>query len=86
MSGVFFFLNFALKEAQPDCLNLAALTALRNQLTIKFGEGPVQPQDERLALVRSWLETTPGAHTVFSIWESTTEVRGVYLVFPSNSF
>ena len=57
-------------------MNLAALTALRNQLTIKFGEEPVQPQDERLALVRSWLETAPGAHTVFSIWESTTEVRG----------
>ncbi len=56
-------------------MNLAVLTALRNQLTIKFGEEQVQPQDERLALARSWLETAPGAYTVFSIWESTTEVR-----------
>jgi hypothetical protein len=59
-----------------DFLNLEVLTSLRNQLTIKFGEEPVQPQDERLALARSWLETAPGAHAVFSIWESTTEVRG----------
>jgi nucleolar pre-ribosomal-associated protein 1 len=29
-----------------------------------------------LALARSWLEITPGAQSVFSIWESTTEVRG----------
>ncbi|KAI0254170.1 ribosome 60S biogenesis N-terminal-domain-containing protein [Lactifluus subvellereus] len=52
---------------------LEALTALRNQLTIKSGEGPVQPQDERLALARSWLEIVPGAQGVFSIWEEATE-------------
>jgi nucleolar pre-ribosomal-associated protein 1 len=51
-----------------------ALTVLRNQLTIKFGEGPVQPQDERLALARSWLEIAPGAQSIFNIWEQTTEV------------
>jgi hypothetical protein len=62
-------------------MNFAALTALRNQLTIKFDEEPVQPQDERLALARSWLETAPGAHTVFRIWESTTEVRGCISCF-----
>lgn len=70
------FFSLCVEGSVTDCLNLAALTALRNQLTIKFGEGPVQPQDERLALARSWLETAPGAQTVFSIWESTTEVRG----------
>jgi nucleolar pre-ribosomal-associated protein 1 len=59
-----------------DCLPLPALTALRNQLTIKFGEEPVQPQDERLALARSWMETAPGTQSIFNIWESTTEVRG----------
>ena len=68
------FFHFALKEAQPTVMNLAALTALRNQLTIKFGEEQVQPQDDRLALACSWLETAPSAHTVFSIWESTSEV------------
>ncbi|KAI0301899.1 transcriptional repressor TCF25-domain-containing protein [Multifurca ochricompacta] len=50
-----------------------ALTALRNQLTIKFDEGPLQPQDERLTLARSWLESAPGAQSIFSIWEKTTE-------------
>ena len=51
-----------------------AVTVLRNQLTIKFGEGPVQPQDERLALARSWLEIAPGAQSIFNIWEQTTDV------------
>jgi|SRR5712672_2185938 len=62
-----------------------ALTALRNQLTVKSGEEPVQPQDERLALARSWLEISPGAQSVFSIWENTTEVWAVshVLVPPS---
>ncbi|KAH9180077.1 ribosome 60S biogenesis N-terminal-domain-containing protein [Lactarius sanguifluus] len=52
---------------------LAALTTLRNQLTIKTGEGPIQPPDERLALAHSWLEAFPGAQSVFTIWERTTE-------------
>jgi hypothetical protein len=60
---------------------LAALTVLRNQLTIKFGEGPVQPQDERLALARSWLEIVPGAQRIFNIWEQTTEVFESRLMF-----
>ena len=60
-------------QALPTFL-LAALTVLRNQLTVKFGEGPVQPQDERLALARSWLEFAPGAQSIFSIWEKATEV------------
>jgi hypothetical protein len=51
-----------------------ALTALRNQLTIKAGEGPIQPQDERLALAHSWLEAFPGAQSIFAIWERSTEV------------
>lgn len=58
-------------QTQDDLL--AALTALRNQLTIKAGEGPIQPQDERLALACSWLEAFPGAQRVFTIWERTTE-------------
>ena len=78
-------LSLCTEGSATDCLNLAALTALRNQLTIKYGEGAVQPQDERLALARSWLETAPGAHTVFNIWENTTEVRGCNLVFLSDS-
>jgi hypothetical protein len=75
------YFSLCIEGNATDCLNLAALTALRNQLTIKFGEEPVQPQDERLALARSWLETAPGAYTVFSIWETTTEVRGCVSCF-----
>jgi nucleolar pre-ribosomal-associated protein 1 len=73
--------HFSLKEALPTVFPLAVLTALRNQLTIKFGEEQVQPQDERLALARSWLEAAPGAQSVLSIWESTTEVRGYVSCF-----
>ncbi|KAH9963282.1 ribosome 60S biogenesis N-terminal-domain-containing protein [Russula dissimulans] len=58
-------------QEQDDLID--ALTALRNQLTVKFGEEPVQPQDERLALARSWLEISPGAQSVLGIWENTTE-------------
>ncbi|KAF8271677.1 ribosome 60S biogenesis N-terminal-domain-containing protein [Lactarius quietus] len=58
-------------QTQDDLL--AALTALRNQLTLKAGEGPIQPQDERLALARSWLEVFPSAQSIFTIWEKTTE-------------
>jgi hypothetical protein len=73
--------SFCIERSAIDYLKFAALTALRNQLTIKFDEEPVQPQDERLALARSWLETAPGAQTVFRIWESTTEVRGCISCF-----
>lgn len=75
--GVYF--SLCVEASVTDCLPIAALTALRNQLTIKFGEEPVQPQDERLALARSWLEIAPGAHSIFNIWESTTEVRNCIL-------
>jgi hypothetical protein len=51
-----------------------ALIALRNQLTIKFGEPPIAPQDERLVLAQQWLETVPGAHDIFGIWESANQV------------
>ncbi|KAI9466647.1 ribosome 60S biogenesis N-terminal-domain-containing protein [Lactarius psammicola] len=60
-------------QAQTQDDLLAALTALRNQLTIKPGEGTIQSQDERLALAHSWLEAFPGARSVFTIWETTTE-------------
>lgn len=52
-----------------------ALTSIRNQLTIKPYEGPIAPQDARLTLAQSWLETSPGAHDIFDIWEVTNQVR-----------
>ncbi len=64
------------ESGPPKRFFLAVLTALRNQLTIKFEEEPIQPDDHRLALACSWLEIAPRAHGVFNIWESTTEVWG----------
>ena len=66
------YLHTACRGTQPALF--VALIALRNQLTLKASEGLTQPQDERLALARSWLEAFPGAQSVFSVWERTTEV------------
>ncbi|KAI0269360.1 ribosome 60S biogenesis N-terminal-domain-containing protein [Gloeopeniophorella convolvens] len=60
-------------QAQTQDVLIEALTALRNQLTIKSNEGPVQPQDERLALVQSWMEVAPGAQSIFAIWEGANQ-------------
>lgn len=53
-----------------------ALTALRNQLTVRPDESSIAPQDERLVLAQAWLETDPGAHDIFDIWDRTDQVRG----------
>ena len=50
------------------------LTALRNQLTVKPNEPPVQINDERLVLVKEWLEGDPGAQELFRIWEGANAV------------
>ena len=48
---------------------LAALTALRNQLTVKHDEDPVSAADDRLLLVQSWMRSAPAAQDLFEIWE-----------------
>jgi hypothetical protein len=50
---------------------------LRNQLSIQTGEDSISPQDERLLLVQHWLESIPGAHNVFEIWDGVAQV-GVF--------
>ena len=47
-----------------------ALTALRNQLTIKYDER-VAADDERLVLVKTWLDIDQGAQDLFELWERT---------------
>ncbi|PFH47812.1 hypothetical protein AMATHDRAFT_6373 [Amanita thiersii Skay4041] len=42
---------------------------LRNKLTVQHNEPPISPQDERLLLVQSWLEESPGAEDIFEHWE-----------------
>ena len=52
-----------------------SLTALRNQLTVKHDEPPLSVGDDRLLLVKAWLETSAGAGDLFAIWETTNSVR-----------
>ncbi|KIJ29711.1 hypothetical protein M422DRAFT_268838 [Sphaerobolus stellatus SS14] len=47
--------------------DLAGLTTLRNQLTIRLHEGTLGPQDERLLLTKNWLEKWSGARDVFAL-------------------
>ncbi|TFY53062.1 hypothetical protein EVJ58_g9659 [Rhodofomes roseus] len=48
------------------------LTALRNQLTIKHDEPPLSVSDDRLLLVKTWLESHGGAGDLLTIWEATS--------------
>jgi nucleolar pre-ribosomal-associated protein 1 len=57
------------------------LVDLRNQLAIKFDEPAIAPQDERLLLAQRWMESVPGAHDLFEVWEGATQVR--VLTLPS---
>jgi len=50
------------------------LTALRNQLSIKLSEHAVSPQDDRLLLAQHWLESMPGAHDIFEMWDGAAQV------------
>ncbi|KAG2107879.1 hypothetical protein DEU56DRAFT_918145 [Suillus clintonianus] len=55
-------------ESRPESPNgsPAALSALRSTLSVK-SEEIIAPQDERIAL--EWMESSPGAHDTFEIWE-----------------
>ncbi|KIM48447.1 hypothetical protein M413DRAFT_16355 [Hebeloma cylindrosporum] len=59
----------ALGTDSPDDL-IEALTALRNQLTVKAQELSVPPQDARLNLVKHWIGSSPDVHDLFSIWDT----------------
>ncbi|KAK7048326.1 ribosome 60S biogenesis N-terminal-domain-containing protein [Favolaschia claudopus] len=48
-----------------------ALTDLRNQFSVWPNEGPISPQDTRLLLAQKWLDASPGAHDLFTIWENS---------------
>ncbi|KAF9445509.1 hypothetical protein P691DRAFT_805556 [Macrolepiota fuliginosa MF-IS2] len=62
-------IRHALRAQSPDA-TVNALNQLRNQLTIRSDEGVISPQDERLLLVQSRLEKSPGAQDVFDLWEN----------------
>jgi len=56
-------------------LQTIALTALRNQFTIKPNDDIISPQDDRLSLAKAWLEEDPGLRQVFEIWEGLNQVQ-----------
>jgi nucleolar pre-ribosomal-associated protein 1 len=49
-------------------------------LTIRAQELSVPPQDARLDLVKHWIETSPDAHDLFSIWDRSNSVSVDFLV------
>lgn len=63
---------------------MPALTSLRNQLTVKYDEPTLPPDDGRIRLAREWMETSPGAKELFDLWATITQVRIAYFL-PSNA-
>ncbi|KAF9531008.1 ribosome 60S biogenesis N-terminal-domain-containing protein [Crepidotus variabilis] len=59
----------ALQAENPDVLNQAVIS-LRSQISLKPPEDSVGPSDERLVLVKTWIEGSPGAQDLFTIWDN----------------
>ena len=54
-----------------------ALTSLRNQLTVKYNEPPLPPDDGRIQIVKEWVEASPGAKELFDLWSTINQVGSV---------
>lgn len=67
----------ALEHSLKTLTGVLALTALRNQFTIKY-EANISANDERLLLAKDWLESEPGAQDLFEIWGKTSTVRDLF--------
>ena len=61
-------------KAQSETALIEGLTALRNQLTIHPNDRPVQVNDERLLLVKAWLDEDSGAQDLFAAWQDANQV------------
>ncbi|KAK0490295.1 ribosome 60S biogenesis N-terminal-domain-containing protein [Armillaria novae-zelandiae] len=55
-----------LRSQDVDTLT-RGLTSIRNQCTVKPDER-ISPQDSRLVLVQQWLNGSPGADDIFTLW------------------
>ncbi|KAG2356040.1 ribosome 60S biogenesis N-terminal-domain-containing protein [Suillus spraguei] len=66
-------------QNQDQNAQIEALSALRSTLSVKSGE-TIAPQDERLLLVVQWIESSPGAHDIFEIWEGTNQSSSLSLL------
>ena len=58
---------------------MLVLTSLRNQLTVKYNESALPPDDGRIQLAREWMETSPGATELFDLWTAIGQVRNADL-------
>ena len=54
--------------------NYIVLTSLRNQLTIHPDEDPIASNDERLNLIREWLESAPECEDMFFFLKNDSQV------------
>ena len=68
-------------DPRMPCLpcTMLALTSLRNQLTVKYNESALPPDDGRIQLTREWMETSPGATELFDLWTAISQVRNADL-------
>jgi len=60
---------------------ILALMGLRNQLTVKYNEPMLPPDDGRIRLAREWMETSPGVRELFDLWATTNQVRIAHFLF-----
>ncbi|KAI6044064.1 ribosome 60S biogenesis N-terminal-domain-containing protein [Pisolithus marmoratus] len=67
-----------LRTHNPDIL-AKALPTLRSKLYQRSDE-VISPQDERLQLLISWLEESPGASDLFDTWERTNQLSTIALL------
>ncbi|KAL4075510.1 ribosome 60S biogenesis N-terminal-domain-containing protein [Scleroderma citrinum] len=65
----------ALRNTNLDVLS-TALLALRSKLSVRLDEA-LSPQDERLQLVKAWLEVSPGAQDIFDAWERVNQLSTI---------
>ncbi|KAK0455710.1 ribosome 60S biogenesis N-terminal-domain-containing protein [Desarmillaria tabescens] len=57
----------ALLRSQDVDILTRGLTSIRNQFTVKPDEN-ISPQDSRLILAQQWLNGSPGAEDIFTLW------------------
>ncbi|SJL01120.1 uncharacterized protein ARMOST_04437 [Armillaria ostoyae] len=66
-----------LRSQDVDTLT-RGLTSIRNQFTVKPDE-TISPQDSRLVLVQQWLNGSPGAEDIFTLWAGAEQRQTVLI-------
>ncbi|PBK72194.1 hypothetical protein ARMSODRAFT_932579 [Armillaria solidipes] len=66
-----------LRSQDVDTLT-RGFTSIRNQFTVKPDE-TISPQDSRLVLVQQWLNGSPGAEDIFTLWAGAEQRQTVLI-------